>query len=85
MTTKRTQHPTHGKCSGSEGIVAKRLCTIEPDHRQNAPGYQELLKAHERGPKLKVVDRGDRRNEIEATIGERVGHHIPFDELDAPF
>jgi hypothetical protein len=66
-------------------MVAERLTTIEPDDRQNASGYQELAKARERGPELKVVHRGNRRDEIEATVGEWVGHDIPFDELDTRF
>jgi hypothetical protein len=55
---------------------------MEPDDHQSTPRFQKLLESNERGTERKVVDRGNRRNEIKLAVGKWVCHHISLDKFD---
>jgi hypothetical protein len=57
--------------------------TVQSYRSERAAGHQQILKTCQGGPQGEVVQGRNRCNEIEAAIGERRPHHIPFDKGDA--
>jgi len=85
VTMQATQRPARWECGGSQGVVLDRMRAIEPDNCQDTAGFQEIPKTLQGESERKVMQRRDRRDEIEVAIGKWECHHITIHKRDSRF